>query len=111
MSPITEKKLKIILRASILLTRQGQDVEALREGFIRQRGLKQYIWDMLGPDAKRPVRECRLLAMPARTPLKIDDDWADRSLVGFLIECYTAETFPCLVVVLADKGRITEKLL
>ena len=122
---ISTQKLKTLLKAiNILMVNQDQDaraeqacswyynnVSAIRQTFIRQQGLRRYIHEMLGVDAHQPVGKCRLLTMLDRAPLEIGDAWANRPLVDFLTECYTAETIPCFMVVLDVNGRTTEKLL
>jgi hypothetical protein len=130
---ISIQELKILLKAiNILMVNQGaragqaldtvkdaalddhrgyyDKVSRMRQAFIRQRGLRRYIYDMLSADAQQPMGKCRLLTMPDRAPLEVGDTWANRPLVDFLTECYTAETIPCFVIVLA-KDRIIEKVL
>jgi len=107
------QNVKMLAQARHLLARLNLDhvpitdaVRQVRSRRIERTGLRQYIYEMLRPVARRPAKECALLnGNGGVTPLG-----GDGTLAEYLEQHYTPETLPTVVFVFLD-GRFREFVL
>jgi hypothetical protein len=103
------RDLRLVIRAGAILKTLGladQPVEAAIETARRQvcneKGVRQYVFELLGGAAHKPVENVVLFRDGVR--LSVPREWAEMSLAEYLTTCFDEDSLPDKVVI-SGSGR------
>lgn len=113
---LTIQEVKTCLRARAVLHQAGlgdlpikEAAIAARHTAIAQRGLRRYLFEMLGQAGNLPAKDCRFVLIDGNL-VSPNGSSKNIALVDYLVRHYTAETLPTAVLA-ATPGEMREFVL
>lgn len=106
------RDLRLVIRAGAILRTLGladqpveMAIETARRQVCSEKGVRQYVFDLLGGAAHKSVESVVLFRDGVR--LSVPRQWAEMSLADYLSRCFDQDSLPDQVVIGDDGGGQT----
>ena len=106
------RDLRLVIRAGAILKTLGLGdqpvetaIETTRRQVCNEKGVRQYVFELLGGAAHKSVESVLLYRDGVR--LSVPREWAEMSLADYLSGCFDQDSLPDRVVIGSDGGGQT----